>query len=312
VRDEVVDYIHYWHERSDLDLKFFLEELDLKANKFNSWRKRYGKMNTHNGKIPRDFWLTEEEKEGIIDFYLTHSKEGYRRVAYMLLDKGEICVSPSTVYRVLKESGVLRKWSEKKSLKGSGFEQPLMPHEHWHIDISYLNIKGTFYYFFAVLDGCSRYIVHWEIRESMTERDAAIILQKAQENYSSFQPRIISDNGPQFIARDFKELVRIKGMTHVRTSPYYPQSNGKLERFNGTFKQECIRPKVPLSKEEAEREAKKFVDYYNNERLHSAIGYISPKTKLEGKEREIFELREERLAAARLERQIKNKIRQVA
>ncbi|SPE30655.1 hypothetical protein SBA6_130016 [Candidatus Sulfopaludibacter sp. SbA6] len=88
--------------------------------------------------------------------------------------------------------------------------------------MSYINISGTFYYLCGVLDGCSRYIVNWDLRESMTEADIEIILQAAKERYPEVKPRIISDNGPQFIAKDFKdfkEFIRISGMTHVRTSP---------------------------------------------------------------------------------------------
>src|SRR5262249_18512205 len=71
-----------------------------------------------------------------------------------------------------------------------------------------------------------RLIVHWEIRETMTEAEVETIIQRAREQYPGERPRIISDNGPQFIARDFKEFIRICGMTHVKTSPYYPQSKG--------------------------------------------------------------------------------------
>jgi len=66
----------------------------------------------------------------------------------------------------------------------------------------------------------------------MREADVEVILERAKEKYPVAKPRIISDNGPQFIARDFKEFIRISGMTHVRTSPYYPQSNGKIERWH--------------------------------------------------------------------------------
>ena len=118
--------------------------------------------------------------------------------------------------------------------------QPLALHEHWHVDISYLNIKGTFYYLCSDLDGYSRYIVHHEIRESMRETDVEMVLQRAKEKYPLARPRIISDNGPQFMAKDFKEFIRVSGMTHVRTSPYYPLSNGKLERWHKTLKGECV------------------------------------------------------------------------
>ncbi|MDD2558146.1 MAG: DDE-type integrase/transposase/recombinase [Desulfuromonas sp.] len=114
--------------------------------------------------------------------------------------------------------------------------QPLRPHEHWHIDVSYVNLCGTFYYLCSLLDGCSRYIIHWELRETMTEKDVEIILQRAREKFPEATPRIISDNGPQFIAKDFKAFIRMAGMTHVRTSPFYPQSNGKLERYHRTIK----------------------------------------------------------------------------
>src|SRR5216684_5192462 len=91
----------------------------------------------------------------------------------------------------------------------------------------------------------SRFLVHWDLREQMTEADIKIILERAKEWYPGIKPRIISDNGPQFIARDFKEFIRISGTTHVRTSPYYPQSNGKIERWHKSLKGECIRPGTP-------------------------------------------------------------------
>ena len=133
-----------------------------------------------------------------------------------------------------------------------------------------------------MLDGASRYLVAWDIRESMTEADVEVILQRAKERFPEARPRIISDNGPQFIAKDFKEFIRISGMTHVRTSPYYPQSNGKMERWNQSIKSECIRPGVPLSLEDAERLVAQYVTVYNEQRLHSALGYITPLARLAG------------------------------
>lgn len=228
--------------------------------------------------------------------------EGYRRLTFMMLDQDVVAVSPSSVYRVLKNAGLLQRWNRKPSSKGQGFNGPSTPHEHWHVDVSYLNIMGTFYYLCSVLDGYSRYIVHWEIRESMTEADVEIILQRAREKFPGARPRIISDNGPQFIAKDFKEFIRISGMTHVRTSPYYPQSNGKIERWHRSLKSGCIRPKCPLSLEDAREIVGEFVEYYNNLRLHSAIGYIAPYDKLVGHENSIFAHRDEKLSQARQER----------
>jgi putative transposase len=78
-----------------------------------------------------------------------------------------------------------------------------------------------------------------------------IILQRAKEKVPDARPGIISDNGPQFIAKDFKEFIRVSGVTHVETAPYYPQSNGKIERWHGTLKRECIRLSTPLSLDDA-------------------------------------------------------------
>jgi transposase InsO family protein len=217
----------------------------------------------------------------------------------MMMDDDIVAVSPSTVYRVLHRAGRLQKWKNKSSNKGTGFNGPSSPHQHWHLDIAYINIKGTFYYLISLLDGYSRYLLHWDLRESMTEIDAAIVVQRAREKYPEENPRIISDNGPQFIAKDFKELIRKLSMTHVKTSPYYPQSNGKKERFYGTLKQECIRPKTPLSLEEAKQYVQEFIDYYNTRRLHASIGYITPQDKLLGREKEIYVARDRKLARAR-------------
>ena len=130
------------------------------------------------------------------------------------------------------------------------------------------------------------------------------IVQRALEKYPGVHPRIISDNGPQFIAKDFKEFIRITGLSHVRTSPYYPQSNGKIERWHRTLKTDCIRPGTPLSLEDARRIVERFVTHYNTVRLHSAIGYVTPWDKLCGREQAIFAARDRKLEQAREHRKI--------
>ena len=305
VRDQIVDFVRCWSEKTEIGAGRFIVWLGVTASKFYSWRERYGRVNEHNGWIPRDFWLEEWEKQAIVDFHLKNPLEGYRRLTFMMLDADVVAVSPSSVWRVLGQAGLLKKWNGKESRKGTGFEQPLKPQQHWHIDVSYINICGTFYYLCSVLDGFSRFIVHWDLRESMTEADIEIILQSAKEKYPDAKPRIISDNGPQFIARDFKEFIRISGMTHVRTSPYYPQSNGKLERWHQSIKRECIRPGTPLSPEDARRLIASYVDHYNTVRLHSAIGFVTPNDMLAGRQAEIHAARDRKLEEARRQRQLR-------
>ncbi len=301
-RDEVVDYVRYWADKTEIKAAQLVRWIGISRSKYYQWQKRYGKVNEHNNWIPRDFWLTDAEKRLIIDYYTKNPLEGYRRLTYMMIDEDIAAVSPSSTYRVLKNAGLLDRWNRKKSKKGTGFTQPLGPHEHWHIDISYINICGTFYYMCSVLDGFSRFIVHWEIHESMKESQVEIVLERAKEKFPQARPRIISDNGPQFIAKDFKEFIRASGMTHVRTSPFYPQSNGKLERYHKTIKSECIRVKTLLSLEDARTAVANFVSDYNNKRLHSSIGYLTPNDKLHGRAEAIHAERDEKLAAARAAR----------
>ena len=202
-----------WADKTEIKATKLVRWIGISRSKYYQWQDRYGKVNEHNHWIPRDFWLVDEEKRLIIDYYQENPLEGYRRLTYMMIDNDIVAVSPSSVYRVLKYAGLLDRWNRKKSKKGTGFKQPLGP--------------------------------------------------------------------------------------HVRTSPFYPQSNGKLERYHKTIKGDCIRVKTLLSLEDARDAVADFVDNYNNERLHSAIGYVTPNDKLQGRSEEIYARREEKLTAAR-------------
>jgi putative transposase len=176
----VVDFVRTWSEKTEIPVERFCAGLELARGKFYAWRKRYGKANEHNRQVPRDHWLEDSERQAILDFHERFPLEGYRRLTFMMLDQDIVAVSPSSTYRVLAKAGRLDRWNRQPSKKGKGFQQPLHPHEHWHIDVTYINLAGTFYYLCSVLDGASRSIVHWEIRESMTEADVECILQRSR------------------------------------------------------------------------------------------------------------------------------------
>ena len=304
VRDAVVDFVRDWSAKAELPAKRLLGWVGLAAAKYHAWTGRYGKAHEPNGPVPRDHWLTAAEKKAIVHFHHQNPLEGYRRLTYMMIDRDVVACSPATVYRVLSFAGLLKRWNSRPISKGTGFVQPVLPHDHWHVDVSYLNIAGTFYYLCGVLDGASRAVVHWDIRERMKEPDVEQILQKAKECHPGVTPRVITDNGPQFIARDFKEFIRVSGMTHVKTSPYYPQSNGKIERFHRTLKHDAVRTQTPLTKDDADRVVAKFVAHYNTERLHSAIGYVTPHDVLAGRQTAIHDARDRKLEAARERRRL--------
>lgn len=301
-RDTVIDFVRAWTDKTEIPNQRFIAWLGIAKSKFYQWRQRYGQVNEQHTWVPRDHWLTDAEQRAILDFHDDFPLEGYRRLTFMMLDRDLVACSPASVYRALKKAGCLQRWNRKPSRKGTGFVQPLTPHQHWHIDVTQINVCGSFFFLCSLLDGCSRFIVHWEIRPHMLESDIEIIIQRARETFPQATPRIISDNGPQFLAKDFKDFLRICGMTHVRTSPYYPQSNGKLERWHKTIKEDCVRPGTPLSLDDAQRIISRWIDHYNTVRLHSAIGYVTPQDKLLGRAQEIFDTRDRKLAEARARR----------
>ncbi len=287
-------------QKTGFAVKSLLKMINLSTSKYYSWSGREGMPNNHNGIIPKCNWLLDWEKQAIILYAKNQTGEGYRRLTYMMLDDNIVAASPSAVYRVLKSAGLLNKWNQtKRSSKGSGFQQPTAPHMHWHIDIKYVNFKGTFLFLISVIDGYSRFIVHHELRENMQEFDVEITIQKALEKFPGHNPRIISDNGAQFISKDFAVYLKFAGLQHIRTSVAYPQSNGKIERFHRTIQQEHLRQTSMINLEDARKQVAEFIEFYNTKRLHSSLFYLTPNDYLCGNINKKLEERELKLTEAR-------------
>lgn len=290
---------------TELAVVRILRWIGLAPGKYYDWAKRYGCTNEHNRLIPRDFWLDDWEKRAIVEFFDRHPLEGYRRLTFMMLDANVVAASPATVYRVLKAAGRLDRVLQGASKKGKGFVQPLRPHEHWHTDIHYVKVLQAHFFLGTVLDGASRAILAFCLLAQMLEADVELLVQRARELFPDERPRLISDNGSQYVSEDFARFIRLVGMTHVRTSPYYPQSNGKQERFYRSLEEEGLAGKYPEHLEAALAIITKWVDYYNRVRLHSAIGYVTPWDYLEGKAKEIHAIRDQRLEKARERRRLR-------
>lgn len=293
-----MDYISYWQQRTGETLATMLTWLSLATSKYYHWKKRKNQENQHNNLVPKAHWLLPWEIEAIINYRVEHPDEGYRLLSFMMLDEDIVAVSPSSVYRVLLNAGLLlTKWQHRKT-KGSGFHQPSAPHQHWHLDISYINFRNTFVYLVALIDGYSRFIVHYELKMSVEALDVEIMMERARARFPGVNPTLITDNGPQFIAKEFKSYLQLVGITHRKTRFYYPQSNGKIERFYQTCKNESIRKNSFLSFDELKKQLAIYIEYYNYKRLHSSIGYISPWNMLQGNQEIIFATRKQKLKLA--------------
>jgi transposase InsO family protein len=252
-------------------------------------------------------WMKDVQKK-IVAFKCQHPTVGGVRLTYMMLDQGVVAVSPSTVFRVLREAGISSRWTLPDGRKASrqGFHQPQRPHEQWHSDISYINLRGTHYFFISVLDGYSRAIVFWDLCLSMTSADVELVIQRALETLPKglAKPRIISDNGPQYLSTEFRSALRDQEVVHSRIRVGHPKSNGKIERFPKTLKSECVRTQALGGFEEAKTILATYVHEYNYERLHWALNDLTPADTLKGKEtiKQRLERRKNALEKARKDR----------
>lgn len=299
-----MEFIEHVVEHSSMSRKKVLKFIGLSRSRFYNWCQRKGMANRHNGKIPKKHWLLEEEVQAIVNYCRQQLEKGYRRLTYEMLDADIAAVSPASTYRILKKHGMLQRWAEKKTTsKGEGFHQATGPNQQWHVDISYIKVLKHFYFLITVLDGFSRRVMHHELREQMEEWDVQITVQRALEKNPEAQGVIISDNGPQFISKDFHDFIRQHELTHVTTSVYYPQSNGKLERFHGTIKQEEIRANAYLDIEDARRRVERYIRYYNEQRLHSSLYFLTPQEVFEGKMEARLAERQRKLDEARKRRE---------
>ncbi len=310
VRDEVVDYVRSISSHSHLKISHLVQLIDISRSRYYDWIKRYSIPNQHNGKIPKEHWLTDEEKNAIINKAKSHIsagnyslEDGYRRITYSGIDANDFACSASTVYRVLRGTGLLQKFKPKnRSKKGNGYKQPTAVHQEWHTDIKYINFNGVFIYFIGVIDGYSRYIVHHEIRMTMNEYDVEIVIQRALEKFPEYRPKIITDNGGQYVSIDFKQFIKLSNLQHIRTSPAYPQANGKIERFHRTLEGECLRKTSLLTIDDARHQIDDYIKHYNNNRLHSSLGYLTPNDIIAGKEKQLLGIREIKLKVAKKKR----------
>jgi len=263
--------------KTELPLKTLLKFAGISPRTWSEWMRRRDIPTKHNNNIPKNYYLTPEEIAAIVLFCTLNQLKGHRMLCYEMIDKNIAFVACSSVYNVIKRYNLGKKWAETVEMKKRGFDQPKAVHEQWHIDFSYIRINGSFYYFLGILDGFSRKMLNWRLCENMAGINAEILVVETKELYpQAVNVRIISDNGSQFISKDFEELLALLEFAHTFTSANHPQSNGKLERFNRTLKSEHVRRSAYLNYKDACIRMSQWIAYYNSERLHSAIWYLTP------------------------------------
>jgi transposase InsO family protein len=263
--------------KTDLPLKTLLGYAGIPPRTWREWQGRSGMETRHNNNVPKNYYLTPGEVTAIVAYCRANQLKGYRVQCWEMVDRNVAFVSASSVYNVIKRYKLGQKWAEAVELQKQGFDQPKAVHEQWHIDFSYIKIAGVIYYFLGILDGYSRKMLNWKLCQTMEGINAEILVAETKEAYPAAKnPRIISDNGSQFISKDFEELLLFLEIGHTFTSANHPQSNGKLERFNRTLKSEHVRRSAYLDYQDACIRMADWIAYYNSQRLHSAIWYLTP------------------------------------
>jgi len=241
--------------------------------------------------------LLPEEEQAIVDYALDHPKDGYRRLAFMMIDDEAAYCSPSSVYNVLSRRELLCRWKPSRR-SGLPVLKPTSPNQRWHTDIMYLWVEGRWYFFVGVLDGYSRYLVHWELLTSMRADDVTLVVERALEKVPGAKPEIVSDHGSQFTSKDFRALVKQFQLNQILIRLRHPESNGVIERLHRSLR-EGLSEKELHDLSRARVIISTWVEYYNNERLHAGIFYLRPKDFYLGREEELLQERNNKLQNAR-------------
>ena len=293
--------IELQHRRSGLPLAKLLSGYGVSRSTYYDWLKADGDV------VSRRFnalAVLPEEEQAVVAYRHIQREVGYRKLTWLMNDRGIAALSESAVYGVLVKHDLLGPWGNCKHEPAQKEYQhkPTQVHEHWHTDIAYVKVRGVFYFLIMMLDGYSRYVLDWELMTDMTSRSVQEFLQRVRERYPQGRPMLIHDNGSAFVSRDFKLLVSQLDIQQVFTRRNHPQTNGKAERLNGVLRQEALRVTVPGSFEEACLVIGRFVDIYNHQRLHAGIKYLRPADLFYGRAEQVLARRAEHYKTARLRR----------
>ena len=222
-----------------------------------------------------------------------------RQLATWITDHLGLSVAESTVYRLLKKKGLI-KAPMMQLLAGKEYQRKTSgPHQMWATDASYFRVSGWgYYYMVTVMDDYSRSILAWKLQVDMTADSLIEVVQLAVDVTGMTEvpledrTKLLSDNGSGYVSKAFRDYLNLVGIRHIRAAPYHPQTNGKLERYHQSIKNEVnhVPYEVPGDLEVA---ITGFVDYYNHRRYHKALSNVSPDDVLNGRREEILIKRRE-------------------
>lgn len=306
-------------ENSALPAKRTLDELDINRSTFYRWYRKYSEKGYDGLKDknpgPKRIWnkIPEQEKQKVIDIALEYPEKTPRELAWHITDKQKYYISESSVYRILKSRNLITSPAYIVLCARDKFTNPTKKvHELWQTDFTYLKVIGWgWYYLGTIIDDYSRYIITWELCKSMKTSDATCLIDNAIENTGAMgvkirhMPKLLSDNGSCYVSEEFQDYLADNTIRHIRSAPYHPMTQGKIERYHRTMKNVVTLQNYYIP-DELVREIDKFVEYYNNRRYHEGIGNMKPVDVYFGRSKEIESERRKTKIRTLLKRRVQN------
>ena len=243
--------------------------------------------------------LTPQEERTVLVAARQLTQLSCRQLAAWITDNQGFSVSESTVYRILREEGLIK--SPQMQLKaGKEYHRKTTgPHQMWATDASYFRVIGWgYYYMVTVMDDYSRFILAHKLQRDMTSDSFIEVVQEAVDKTGMTEvpvadrTRLLSDNGSGYVSRAFNDYLHLVGIRHILAAPYHPQTNGKLERYHQSIKRDVNQVPYELPSD-LEAAIAAFVTYYNYSRYHMALSNVTPDDVLNGRREQILQRRKE-------------------
>ena len=258
------------------------------------------------------FEALPEEKEAVLNYARKHPELRHRELAWRMVDEDVVCLSPSTVYRILKTANLVCPWRRRSKRRRQEDEKATRPDQIWATDVMQVMIGEGTYFVVTFMDEYARYVVDFELATAMDGQtvsaaaQAAIdTLPKGEDGLPVARPLIRSDNGSGYISKEFKVVLGENGLGHHRIKPHCPEENGLIERLHRTLRGE-LEGEDLKNLLEAKKVFARIVRRYNEERLHSALGYLTPADYYRGNPGVRYAARRAKLSQARHQRRERN------